>query len=163
MSKKTLVRLIIIICIVLTVVGIWIFKNKNEIDFSLQATEIDLEELKSYNLPIIIDFGADYCLPCLEMAPILEKINKEMQGKAIIKYVDISQNPEAAGDIPVLALPTQVFINANGKPYIPSSNLNLKFNQYRYKDTGEHAYTVHYGMLTEGQLRSILAEMGVTE
>ncbi|NLL53318.1 MAG: thioredoxin [Peptococcaceae bacterium] len=163
MNKKTLVRFIIIICILLMIVGIWIFKNKSEIDFSLEVTEINLEELKSYNLPIIIDFGADYCLPCLEMAPILEKINKEMQGKAIIKYVDISQNPEAAGDIPILALPTQVFVNADGTPYIPSSDLNLQFNQYRYKDTGEHAYTVHYGMLTEAQLRSILSEMGVTE
>ena len=58
--------------------------------FPLHVTDaIDLEELKSYGLPIIIDFGADSCVPCKEMAPVLEKLNEELKGKAIVLFVDV--------------------------------------------------------------------------
>lgn len=100
MNKKSI---IIIAIVLLLILGVWLIKNMqkeetniaengqeevNE-DFNLKITEkIDWEKLKSYNMPIIIDFGADYCMPCKQMAPTLKKVNKEMQGKAIIRYVD---------------------------------------------------------------------------
>lgn len=60
-------------------------------DFSLYVTEkIDLEKLKSYGLPIIIDFGADSCIPCKEMAPVLLELNAGLRGKA--KYGRVSQS-----------------------------------------------------------------------
>ncbi|OLN32939.1 Thioredoxin [Desulfosporosinus metallidurans] len=40
----------------------------------------------------MIDFGADSCVPCKEMAPVLKKLNTEMQGKAIVKFVDVWKN-----------------------------------------------------------------------
>lgn len=72
--------------------GVWLLKNKvqNKTEMSelpissldsdeiagyypLNVTEpIDLEELKSFGIPIIIDFGADSCIPCKEMEPVLE-------------------------------------------------------------------------------------------
>ena len=171
MSKK-LAKIIIPVCIVIAIAGIWVLKNygsgsasvaKANEDFKLEADTIDLEVLTSYNLPIIIDFGADYCLPCREMAPILEAMNKEMQGKAIIKFVDIVKNADTARDFPIQVIPTQVFITADGKPYIPSEDIKIEFEKYSYRDTGEHAFTVHKGLLTEEQMRTILADMGVDE
>ena len=172
MDKKKLVKIIVPVCIMLVIVGIWVFKNtkpdvesttSNE-DFALEASNIDLDTLTVHELPIIIDFGADSCIPCKEMAPVLKMLNTEMQGAAIIKFVDVWKNSEAAKDFPIQVIPTQVFINADGTPYVPSDSMadsGIKFNMYSYKETGEHAFTVHQGGLTEEQMRHILADMGV--
>ena len=90
-------------------------QEKINVDFVLAATEINLEKLKSYGLPIIIDFGADECIPCKEMAPVLKKLNKEWQGKVIVKFVGVWKYPNAAADFPVQMIPTQFFFNAQGK------------------------------------------------
>ena len=81
-----------------------------------EATSIDLGALTSYGLPIIIDFGADTCIPCKEMAPVLKTLNAEMQGKAIIKFVDVWKNGNAADGFPIQVIPTQVLINSDGTP-----------------------------------------------
>jgi thioredoxin 1 len=186
MNKKKLAKIITPICIVLVIAGIWVIKNydfnseaqttpsgtkgltdlvtpNNEEDFVLETTAIDLENLTSYSIPIIIDFGADSCIPCKEMAPVLKTMNAEMQGKAIIKFVDVWKNGDAARDFPVQVIPTQVFINPDGTPYVPSEDLGIEFAIYSYKETEEHAFTAHQGALTEDQMRLILADMGVAE
>ncbi len=173
-DKKLLVKILVPILIVVTLTIIWIVKTYptptpigkqtgNVADFVLETTSIDLDILKEYNMPIVIDFGADSCIPCKEMAPVLKTLNAEMQGKAIIKFVDVWKNGEAAKDFPIQVIPTQIFINADGKPYVPSDNMKIKFDMYSKKDTGEHAFTVHQGGLTEEQMRAILADMGVVE
>lgn len=118
-------------------------------DFVLETEAIDLDALKEYGLPIIIDFGADSCAPCKAMAPVLVTMNADMQDKAIIKFVDVWKHPGASNDFPVQVIPTQVFINADGTPYVPSEDIGIKFDMYTFKDTGEHAFTVHQGGLTE--------------
>ncbi|NLL02697.1 MAG: thioredoxin family protein [Clostridiales bacterium] len=161
--------MIVPVCIVLIIAGIWIFKNANSDappitdnkDFTLEATNIDLEVLTSYELPIIIDFGADSCIPCKEMAPVLKTLNVEMQGAAIIKFVDVWKNEDVANDFPIQVIPTQIFINADGTPYVPSDDIKIEFTMYSTKDTNEHVFTVHQGGLTEGQMRRILTDMGV--
>ena len=169
MDKKKLVKIIVPVCIVLIIAGIWIFKNTNSDappitdnkDFTLEATNIDLEVLTSYELPIIIDFGADSCIPCKEMAPVLKTLNAEMQGAAIIKFVDVWKNEDVANDFPIQVIPTQIFINADGTPYVPSDDIKIEFTMYSTKDTNEHVFTIHQGGLTEDQMRRILADMGV--
>jgi thioredoxin 1 len=154
---------------VLIIAGIWIFKNANSDappitdnkDFTLEATNIDLEVLTSYELPIIIDFGADSYIPCKEMAPVLKTLNVEMQGAAIIKFVDVWKNEDVANDFPIQVIPTQIFINADGTPYVPSDDIKIEFTMYSTKDTNEHVFTVHQGGLTEDQMRRILTDMGV--
>ena len=95
--------------------------------------------------------------------PLLKTLKAEMQGKAIIKFVDVWKNGDVAKDFPVQVIPTQVFINADGTPYMPRDDIEIKFDMYSFKDTGEHAFTVHQGGLTEEQMRAILADMGVSE
>ncbi len=138
-------------------------KTENKEDFALEATAIDLDALKAYGLPIVIDFGADYCAPCREMAPVLVTMNAEMQGKAIIKFVDTGKYGDIASDYPIQVIPTQVFFNSDGKPYVPSDKIGIEFTTYSSKDTNEHIFTVHQGGLTEEQMRTILEDMGVVQ
>ena len=132
-------------------------------DFTLEAEAIDLEQLLTYQLPIIIDFGADSCIPCKEMAPVLKTMNTEMQGKAIVKFVDVWKYASAADGFPIQVIPTQVFINADGTPYVPGDDADVEFILYSNTDTGAHAFTVHQGGLTEPQMRAILADMGASK
>lgn len=76
MNQNKRIKIIVPVFIVVAIAGIWIFKNTNiepptylgnQSDFVLEATSIDLETLKSHELPIIIDFVADSCFPCKEV------------------------------------------------------------------------------------------------
>ncbi len=171
MNRKTALKIIIPICIALVIGGIWILKNSMSVDgsdyiaehedFELHATRVDVDELIEHNLPMIIDFGATACIPCKEMAPVLVNVNKEMQGKAIVKFVDVWENPGSSTGFPVTTIPTQVFVNADGSPYAPTEALGIEFIFYNDKTTGEHVFTTHQGGLTEEQMTLILADMGV--
>ncbi len=157
------------------VLGVWLIQkqeksvtqltDQSEIDFPLHVSSVNLEELVVHELPIIIDFGADECVPCKEMAPVLTTLNHEMQGDAIIQFVDVWKTPEAATNFPVQVIPTQIFINADGTPYIPSDEiaLEISFSIYADRETEEHVFTAHQGGLTEEQMRLILADMGVSQ
>lgn len=156
--------------IVCVIAAIFISKNAGgeqenpALNIPLTVTAVNIEEITAHGLPVIIDFGADSCIPCKEMAPVLVKLNEEMQGKAVIHFVDVWKNPEAAQDFPVQVIPTQIFVTADGKPYVPSDNLSVaEFTMYSTRDTGEHVFTVHEGGLTEEQMRLILTDMGVAE
>ncbi len=93
-------------------------------DFSLATTgAIDFETMSSYGLPMIIDYGSDSCIPCKQMAPVLETMNKEMENVAFIKFVDVWKFTEVANSVPVQVIPTQVIVNADVTPFVPSDEL----------------------------------------
>ncbi|RCX17898.1 thioredoxin 1 [Anaerobacterium chartisolvens] len=172
-SKKGMAVKIIIPVIILSVlVGMWIVKNtkKESIgpagtdspDFALHVTEeIDLEKLKSYGIPIVIDFGADSCIPCKEMAPVLKELNNELQGKAIVKFVDVWKYQQLAEGYPVSVIPTQIFIDADGNPYKPEDPEAKQMKMYSSRDNGEHVFTAHEGGMTKEQILDALKEMGL--
>lgn len=129
-KKKLIIRIIVPVLILVALTVIWVVKThptptaidnnlvtaENEEDFVLETTSVDLETLTAYGLPIIVDFGSDSCIPCKEMAPVLQIMNAETQGKAIIKFVDVWKHAEAADGFPIQVIPTQIFIKADGTP-----------------------------------------------
>lgn len=136
--------------------------NAQSADFSLRETNaVDFEQLSSYGLPVIVDYGADTCIPCKEMAPVLEKANKEFEGKAFIKFINVWDYPDAAKNVPVQVIPTQVLFNADGTPFVPSDELAAEIEFIMYQDDDQkHIFTTHQGGLTEEQMWAILKEMG---
>jgi thioredoxin 1 len=69
----------------------------------------------SPKLPRIVDVGADKCIPCVMMAPILEELKKEYAGVLEVEFVDVWKNPVGAKQYGVRGIPTQIFYDANGK------------------------------------------------
>jgi thioredoxin 1 len=63
----------------------------------------------------MVDLGANKCIPCKMMAPIMEKMEKKYAGKAAIIFIDVWENPEQAGRFGIRAIPTQIFYDASGK------------------------------------------------
>lgn len=83
----------------------------------LVATEFDLEKLKSYKLPIMIEFGASWCTWCRWMEPTLEELNKEYAGKVIIQSVDVEKFRSEVSSFDVSLLPTIYFFDAEGNVF----------------------------------------------
>ncbi len=174
-KKKAAIKIIVPIIIVLIVAGIWFVRNSQKApaedqtdllheDVAFQAMEeLDLDQLKSHGIPIMLDFGADDCPPCREMKPTIVKLHSDLQGKVIIKYMDVWENPELAMDYPVRVIPTQLFFDRDGNPYMPEDPDGSGLLIYTSRETDEHVFTAHEGKLTEAQLLEIFVEMGMEE
>lgn len=67
------------------------------------------------SLPLMVDVGADKCVPCKMMAPILEELKKEYAGVFEVRFVDAWKNEEEARPYRVRGIPTQIFYDASGK------------------------------------------------
>jgi len=66
-------------------------------------------------LPRLLDLGADKCIPCKMMAPVLEELGKEYAGKMEVEFIDVWQHPGAGKAFGVEVIPTQIFYDAGGK------------------------------------------------
>ena len=61
--------------------------------------------------PVIVDFWAPWCGPCKMVAPILEKLSKEFDGKVLVAKVNTDDNPEWAMKYGVQGIPTMLFVS----------------------------------------------------
>ncbi len=67
-------------------------------------------------IPCIIDFYADWCGPCKMVAPVLEELSKEYNGKINIYKVDTEAEQELAGAFNIRSIPSMLFIPMNEQP-----------------------------------------------
>ena len=74
-----------------------------------------LSDLPVKGMVTMIDLGADKCIPCKMMAPIMAKLEKAYEGKAAIVFIDVWKHNEQAGRFGIRAIPTQIFYNESGQ------------------------------------------------
>lgn len=66
-------------------------------------------------LPRLVDVGADQCIPCKAMAPILEELRQEYAGRLRVDVIDAWKYPAAAEPYRIYAIPTQIFYAPDGR------------------------------------------------
>jgi thioredoxin 1 len=66
------------------------------------------------NLPRLVDLGADKCIPCKMMAPILEELKTTYAGKLQVDFIDVWKNPNEGNKYKISVIPTQIFYDASG-------------------------------------------------
>jgi len=87
-------------------------------------------------LPRLVDVGADQCIPCKMMAPILTELKKEYAGSLEVEFVDVWKNPGAGDKYRIRVIPTQIFYDASGKElgrhqgFISKEGILAAFRQY---------------------------------
>ena len=74
---------------------------------TVEITDANFEEvvLKS-SKPVLVDFWAQWCGPCLAIAPMIEELAQEMDGKMVIGKLDVDRNPKVATNFNVMNIPT---------------------------------------------------------
>lgn len=78
-------------------------------------TEDDFKKALAGGKPLLVNFGANNCLPCRQLRPVLKEISKEYEEKASILVIDVYKNQELARQYKIMALPTLVFFDSKGK------------------------------------------------
>jgi len=66
-------------------------------------------------LPRLVDLGADKCIPCKMMAPILEELKEQYAGRLEVVFLDVWKDPDAGPKYGVKLIPTQIFYDASGE------------------------------------------------
>ncbi len=77
--------------------------------------ETFVTEVLQSDTPVLVDFWAEWCGPCLRVAPVLEEIANEMGDKVKVVKLDIDANPTTARDYRVLSVPT-LTVFKDGQP-----------------------------------------------
>lgn len=77
-------------------------------------TTANFEELKNGNLPLVVDFWATWCGPCRMIAPIIEELAKEYEGKLTVGKCDVEDNDDIAAAYGIRNIPTILFFK-NGE------------------------------------------------
>lgn len=85
------------------------FKNCEVIKMTIVGTTNNFEALVlNSQEPVLVDFWAAWCGPCLRSKPILEKLSEELDGLVKVVLVNVDENPQLADKYEILSIPTLV-------------------------------------------------------
>ena len=92
--------------------------NKREFKEKIFNYSVSKEWDYKGDLPAVIDFYAEWCMPCKMIAPLLSQLSKEYDGKVKFYKVNTEKDPEVAKVFGISSIPTLLFIAPTGNPTV---------------------------------------------
>lgn len=78
---------------------------------AFEFTDANFEEIAIANKGVaVVDFWAEWCGPCRMVAPVIEELSKEYDGKAVVGKLDVDNNPGVSMKYGVRSIPTILFL-----------------------------------------------------
>ncbi len=81
---------------------------------TVELTDTNFDEVVNTEKPVLVDFWAEWCGPCKMIAPIVEELADEYDGKAIVGKLDVDTNPEVSAKYGIRSIPT-LLVFKNGE------------------------------------------------
>ena len=90
-------------------------KNMNEDmpDTPLKLTDADFDEAVRKYVTVVVDCWAPWCGPCRMVAPVIEELAKEMQGKIVFGKLNVDENPMISTKYQIMSIPTMLVFKNN--------------------------------------------------
>ncbi|NFV70725.1 thioredoxin [Clostridium botulinum] len=141
--KKSIKLFIIFILIVIIAIMAWFKAVKPKEGYSNTKGNLIKEENTNYEvnigkMPVLLEVSSPTCGPCRKMTPIIKEIKEEYKNKVDTHIVDLTKNPQFGDKYKVSVVPTQVFLDKDGKVFLR-----------------------HEGMLTKDEIIDIINKMGI--
>lgn len=94
-------------------------------DFIDKVFDYEQEQEWKYrgDLPAVIDFYADWCGPCKMLAPVIDELSREYDGKVRFYKVNTEEEMELAGSFGIQSIPSLLFIPMSGQPKMAAGAL----------------------------------------
>ena len=80
----------------------------------VEITDSNFSEVVNSDKPVLVDFWAEWCGPCKMIAPVVDELAKDYDGKAVVGKVDVDSNPGVAGKFGIRSIPT-LLVFKNGE------------------------------------------------
>jgi len=71
---------------------------------TLESSSFD-KSIENATMPVLVDFWAEWCIPCRVMAPVIEELARDYSGKAIFAKVNVDENPEVSQRYNIMSIP----------------------------------------------------------
>jgi len=110
-GNRSIVRLAVVVVIVGVAVATYMLRPAADAE---TAHTDEAQVAETTGLPRLLDLGADKCVPCKMMAPILEELKHDYAGIMTVEFVDVWKNPDSAKPYGIRVIPTQIFYSTDG-------------------------------------------------
>jgi thioredoxin 1 len=92
-----------------------------------ELTDADFQEtVEKADVPVLVDFSATWCQPCKALAPVIDAVAKEYEGKMLVTKVDIDQARQTAIRFGIQGVPTCIFFKSGAEVDRFMGNMDLK-------------------------------------
>jgi len=101
----------------------------------IHLTDSNFNDVINKNRLVLVDFYADWCMPCRMMAPVVEELAKELAGKVLVGKINVDENPATADRFQVFSIPTLVIIKSGREVdriigFIPKSQVEARIKKH---------------------------------